>query len=540
MPKNEKNAYKVSCRLAKNVYKKEKAAAKYAYKLEKSRLKFALNQEVSADHPKPAASRKAQTSADIRRAKQAYKTRKAEEKTVYLQHKSEAKLILKKQQKWAADAKTPASLSFSLAAAFVLVFFVIMILQEVFVLWMAGYSTNRQCDSQLTTVYATLEAANFSESAARSASAGEISFVGLVQNGEVIYLTGDASVADDALDLSEGIHKITVGGTNYRLLCRNNSYGTLYVAKSMQTEDNVFALLVVVMSVSTVVAAIASGVVGISVSQKCLRPVHSMSRLMKEITVSDLSARLDANKIHTELRDVACHYNQMMDRLEASYAARSRFVSDASHELRTPLSIISGYADILSRWGTEEPEVMKEAITAINVQCRRMNEMLERLLTLSRMDNVLPEVKATHIDLHELLQEITKDFSLVADRDITLSVSRTERLTADADMLRQCLVIFLDNAVKFTEQHGQITVFVTQNKGETRIGVRDDGIGIDEGELDKVFDRFYKVDPARGEKGYGLGLSIAARLADAMGAHIDVTSALGKGAEFVLVFPNEK
>ena len=538
MPKSEKNAYKVSCCLAKNVYKKEKAAAKYAYKLEKSRLKFALHQQDNADHPKPGARLKAQTAADIRRARQAYKNRKAEEKTVYLQRKSEAKLILKKQQKWAADAKTPASLSFSLAAAFVLVFLVIMIVQEVFVLWMMKYITNQQSDSQLTTVYAALEAADFSESAAQSASVNEISFVSLVQNGEVIYLTGDAQVADVALGLDEGIHEIAVGGTNYRLLCRNNAYSTMYVAKSMQIEDNVFALLLVVMSVATVLAAIASGVVGISVSQKCLRPVHSMSRLMKEMTVSDLSARLDANKIHTELRDVARHYNQMMDRLEASYAAQSRFVSDASHELRTPLSIISGYADILSRWGTEEPEVMEEAITAINAQCRQMNELLERLLTLSRMDSTLPEAKATEIDIYELLQEITKDFSLVAgDRDIMLSAPKAVRLTADVDMLRQCLVIFLDNAVKFTEQHGQITVFAAQREGEVRIGVRDDGIGIAADQIDKVFDRFYKADPARGEKGYGLGLSIAARLADAMGARVDVTSVLHKGAEFVLIFP---
>ena len=114
------------------------------------------------------------------------------------------------------------------------------------------------------------------------------------------------------------------------------------LALKLGMRGNIFALLLVVLLVATVITAIASGVVGITVSQNCLRPIHSMSRLMKEMTVSDLSARLDTNKIHTELRDVATHYNEMMDRLEASYVAQARFVSDASHELRTPLSVISG------------------------------------------------------------------------------------------------------------------------------------------------------------------------------------------------------
>ena len=185
--------------------------------------------------------------------------------------------------------------------------------------------------------------------------------------------------------------------------------------------------------------------------------------------------------------------------------------------------------------------MLEEAIAAISAQSRNMNELLERLLTVSRMDNALPEPRLEEQELHPLLEEITRDFTLVAgDREILLEADRTVRFAYDKDLLRQALVIFLDNAVKFTEVHGQITVFGTEDDGCITIGVRDDGIGIAADKLDKIFDRFYKADPARGEKGYGLGLSIAARLAQVMGATVMVDSAPEEGSTFALKFPKDK
>ncbi len=537
MAKSEKIQYKVTVRHAKGAYKQQKAAAKYAYKLEKNRLKFALHQEVTAEHPKPSARLKQQTAAAVRLAKQTYKNRKAQEKNVYLIEKNLAKHQLKKQRKWAASDRAPASLSFSLAAAFVSVFLLLMVLQGTFVLWTVKYLTEQQSIRQLDTVFSTMAASDFSRQAARSANINDIALVAYEEQGKTLYQEGDAKVAAAVLPLQQGNHRITVGVTRYQVLCRDAGQGRLYVAKNLQAEDDIFALLLVVMSVATVIAAITSGVVGISVSQSCLRPIHSMSRLMKEMNVSDLSARLDANRIHTELRDVARHYNEMMDRLEASYNAQSRFISDASHELRTPLAVISGYGDILARWGTEEPAVLEEAIEAINQQCRQMNELMDRLLALSRIDHALPEIKAEERELYPLMQEIRRDFTLVAGgRELTLQVPKSLRLTCDGDLLRQVLVIFLDNAVKFTEEHGEIVLFAEEKDGEILVGVRDNGIGIPQEKLDKIFDRFYKADPARGEKGYGLGLSIAASLAEAMGARIDVQSAEGKGSRFFLCF----
>ncbi|MBQ6947344.1 MAG: HAMP domain-containing protein, partial [Clostridia bacterium] len=427
--KSDKIAYRVSVRRAKSVYKSEKAAAEYAYKLERTRLKTTLTQSETAEHPKPSAKLRQEVKGAIRLAKQTCKNRKAQEKNIYLTEKQQAKQLYKKKKKWATTDRPPASLSYSLAAAFVLVFLLLMVLQEIFVLWTVEYLTNQQSDRQLNTVYSTMAVASFSEEAARHAVTNDISLVALREEGKSVYQVGEEKLAALVLEKGEGIHEISVGVTNYRVLCRNTDQGILYVAKNLQAEDDIFALLLVVMAVATVIAAIASGVVGISVSQSCLRPIHSMSRLMKEMNVSDLSARLDTRKIHTELRDVATHYNQMMDRLEASYAAQARFVSDASHELRTPLSVISGYADILERWGKEEPAVLEEAITSISDQCRQMNELLDRLLSLSHMDNALPELKAEEQEVYPLIQELTKDFVLLSDnRELNMEVPKSLRL----------------------------------------------------------------------------------------------------------------
>lgn len=540
MQKSDKVAYRVGLQRIKSVYKSEKAAAKYNYKLEKSRLLLALAQSRSPEHPKPSAKRKQEIRNAIRLARQTYKNRVLQEKNIFLTERAQIKQQYKKQKKWAAADRPPASLSFSLAAAFVLVFLLLMVLQGVFVLWTVDYLTDQQSDSQLNTVYSAMTAADFSEEAAAHAAIHDISFVALRQNGRTVYQVGEGKIAPTAFEKTEGIYDIKVGVIKYRLLCQPTESGYLYIAKNMQTEDDIFALLLVVMSVAVVIAAIASGVVGISVSQSCLRPLHSMSRLMKQMNVNDLSARLDTARIHTELRDVATHYNQMMDRLEASYEAQARFVSDASHELRTPLSVISGYGDILQRWGREEPAVLEEAITSINAQCKQMHDLLDRLLTLSRMDQELPELHAEEQEIYPLIEELTRDFKLVAGgRRLEMEVPKILRLYCDADMLRQALVIFLDNAVKFTEEEGQIVVFARETEQDVSIGVQDNGIGIPQEKLDQIFQRFYKADPARGEKGYGLGLSIASKLAQLMDAKITVDSAPGQGTTFALIFKKE-
>lgn len=535
MTENDKISYGVAVQKAKSEYKKEKVKAKCAYKLEKSELKFALGQSISTEHPELSPKLSEQTKADIHRAKQRYKSTVLEKKLSYKLTKTECKAKFRRQKKH-ADNRPPASLSFSLAAAFVLVFMLIMILQGAFVLYTVEYLSSGQCDRQLDTIYATLQSADFSEAAAQNACRNDISFISI--SGK--YQAGDVKTVRQIQNISPSYHKVSVNISQYRVLCRQTPYGTLYIGKNLETENNIFALLLVVISVSIVLAAIASGVVGISISERCLRPIHSMSRMMKEITVSDLSARIDEQKINTELRQLAGNFNQMMDRLEQSYETQSQFVSDASHELRTPISVISGYADILNRWGSEDPAVLKEAIGAIGVQCAAINELLERLLTVSRTETGQAALDIKRREIYPIIKELQKDFSIVAGgRTLSLDVPRSQLVSCDAAALRQVLVVLLDNAVKFTAEDGNIRIFSEDTADSVLIGVADDGIGIPEDRLPKIFDRFYKADPARSQKGYGLGLSIAKKLCDAMQVEITVQSITDKGTTFTVKFPKK-
>lgn len=535
MSEISKVSYSVTVRRAKSEYRNAKAQARAAYKIEKSKLRYDLHQSISPEHPKLSPKAKAETKALVRRAKQAYLDTKLEKKLEYKMIKAESKAHLRRQAK-SVEPHPPASLSVSLAAAFVLVFMLIMLLQGGFVLYTVEYLSRQQCDRQLDTIYATLESADFSVTAAQNACRNDISFI--VLDGK--YQAGEVKNTKAAASAALGNRKITIGTEQYRLLVRQTEYGTIRIAKSLEAENNVFALLLVVMSVSIVLAAIASAVVGISISQRCLRPIHSISRMMTEISVSDLSARLDPDKIHTELRHLAGNYNDMMDRLEQSYKQQEQLISDASHELRTPLAVISGYADILERWGTEDPAVLQEAITSIGTNCAAMQELLERLLSLSRIQNGTFKIESKEQEIYPMIQELVGDFSIVAGRrTLKMDVPKSTLLDCDAAALRQVLVILLDNAVKFTEEGGSIRVFCEECKGETLVGVEDDGIGIPEEEQAKIFDRFYKADPARSQKGHGLGLSIAAGVCKAMNVRLAVTSKPGKFTKFTMVFPKK-
>ena len=226
-------------------------------------------------------------------------------------------------------------------------------------------------------------------------------------------------------------------------------------------------------------------------------------------------------------------YNGMLDKIEDAYERQKQFVSDASHELRTPLAVIHGYADILSRWGGEEPAVRQEAIDAILTQSGNMETLLERLLYIARSETGKIRPKMEMAELAPLCNELLQEFRLIhPNRSFALEGAATA--ACDPAMMRQLLVILLDNAAKFTREGGRITIRLAQAEGQTILQVQDDGIGMSQEIANRVFERFYKGDSSHNEKGYGLGLSIAKILAESQGGSITVESVEGNGSVFAI------
>ena len=231
--------------------------------------------------------------------------------------------------------------------------------------------------------------------------------------------------------------------------------------------------------------------------------------------------------------------NDLLDRMQAAYSQQTQFVSDASHELRTPIAVLKGYADLLERWGKDDPQVRDEAIDAIQAEAERMNRLVEQLLFLARGDSGRTQLRPEQLDLSALVAEVYEESCMIDSNHFwKLDAPETVSCTADRDMLKQALRVLSDNAAKYTPEGKAITLRAFRNgDGRPCVSVRDEGMGIKAADVNRVFDRFYRSDPARTRQsgGAGLGLSIADWIVRSHGGHIELYSWEGVGSRFTII-----
>ncbi|QIN82109.1 HAMP domain-containing protein [Rubrobacter tropicus] len=307
---------------------------------------------------------------------------------------------------------------------------------------------------------------------------------------------------------------------------------------------NAFALLLV----GAVLVALVLSVVGAYVlARAALAPVDAVARSARQIGAGDLGRRLPVARPGDELGRLTTTINDLLARLEASFARREealarqrRFAADASHELRTPLTSIAGYARMLKSWGLENREAGREGVEAILEESERMRVLVEDLLVVARGDEGGMPLEPAPNDLGALAAEAVGAARAAAGGKVVVQyVPPKEPVGAvfDGARIRRAADILLDNAVKYTPEGGVVTVGVAREGGLLRLRVSDTGAGIPKEDLPRVFERFYRADPARSEGGTGLGLSIARQIARAHGGEVEAASRPGKGSTFVLSLP---
>ncbi len=229
--------------------------------------------------------------------------------------------------------------------------------------------------------------------------------------------------------------------------------------------------------------------------------------------------------------------------VERSMETMRRFMADAAHELRTPIAVLRSQAEVaLQR--ERDSGGYAEALRRVESEAVRLGATVEDLLTLARADAGERAPDRRRVFLDDLaLDAATGARALAEKRGVALEVGAFEEavVTGDPALLRQLLMIVLDNAVKFTPAGGRVRLSAAAPGGQAEVVVEDTGIGISQEQLPHIFERFYRGDPARarasGAEGAGLGLAIARWIADAHGARIDVTSEPGKGTRVVIRFP---
>src|SRR5437867_562304 len=280
---------------------------------------------------------------------------------------------------------------------------------------------------------------------------------------------------------------------------------------------------------------------GYWMSRRALAPVDAIASTARSISEHSLSRRLASLQTGDELQRLAETFNQMMDRLEAAFKRITQFTADASHELRTPTALIRTTAELSLRRDRDNAEY-REALGQVLEEAERMGILVDSLMTLARMDSGAESLSYTILDIASILREASSASQPLADsKQIQFDREIPDQpilVDGDPHALRRLFLILIDNAVKYTPTGGRVAIALRRNDNDAVGEVRDTGIGISEGELPFIFERFYRADKARSrETGAGLGLSIARWIAEAHRASIHVDSNVGKGSKFELRIP---
>jgi heavy metal sensor kinase len=282
---------------------------------------------------------------------------------------------------------------------------------------------------------------------------------------------------------------------------------------------------------------------GYFVARKSLAAIDSMSLQTQRITAQRLSSRLDVSNPRDELGRLATTINELLTRLENSFAEQQRFIADASHELRTPLAVLRGETEVaLDK--TRAIDEYKESLALIKDEAERLSRIVEDLFMLARHPIDTPAtLMSSPFSLNDAVRDCVRAAQVLAvGKDLDLKLVETSRdleFDGDQELIKRMLLNLLDNAVKYTPEGGEIFVSLARQNGSAMLAVRDTGIGIREADQVHVFDRFYRVDKARSRShgGAGLGLSIVSWIVEAHHGKITVKSTPNQGSEFLVELP---
>jgi two-component system, OmpR family, sensor kinase len=342
--------------------------------------------------------------------------------------------------------------------------------------------------------------------------------------------------------------------------------GSVVVAASLDGIDSTIRQL---RTIDLVVSLVALGVlagVGVVIIRASLRPLVEIEQTARAIAGGDLTRRVPERDPRTEVGRLGRALNTMLAQIEAAFGARAaseeaarrsedrmrRFVADASHELRTPLTTIRGFAELYRQGASREPAELDRLMRRIEGQAARMGLLVEDLLLLARLDQQRP-LDREPVDLLALAADAVQDARAVApDREIELVLGGEDGgdgngsalvVLGDGQRLRQVLANLVDNALTHTPAGSPVEVRVGAAPLDGRPGaaveVVDHGPGLSPEQAERVFERFYRADPARSRAagGTGLGLSIVAALVAVHGGTVGVDSVPGRGARFRVLLP---
>ncbi len=323
----------------------------------------------------------------------------------------------------------------------------------------------------------------------------------------------------------------------------DNLLGYVQVLQTLEGYHEMTDDLISYIVIIGIAALIFSSIVGWLLISTFTKPLTKLTAAMESIRENlESDVRLDEGTKNNEFSKLARTYNEMVDLMQSNIRNQSEFVEDVSHELRTPVAVVEGHLQMLNRWGKEDPQILEESIEASLQETKRMKTLVQEMLDLSRAQEIDVYFKNETTNITDLIRQLVTNFRMLYP-DFTFNVDDDipddTYVSMYRNHLEQVFVNILDNAVKYSTDRKEIHISLGVHNHRVDIAVQDFGAGMSEEDLDKVFNRFYRVDKARSREkgGTGLGLPIVKELVEGYGGRVSVDSILDHGSVFRIHIP---
>lgn len=343
--------------------------------------------------------------------------------------------------------------------------------------------------------------------------------------------------------------EVRAGKNSYRAFARRfsargNTY-MLVILRSLRPQEEMLEEVAGTFAWVIPIAILLASGGGYFLARKSLAPVVAMSSQAGRIGAANLHERLAVPNEKDELGHLARSFNNLLDRLAESFDRQRRFMADASHELRTPVAILRGESEVALSQPSRPSEEYRESLSVLHHEAERLTRIVEDLFTLTRADAGQYPIQPRDFYLDELIAECVHSARTLAQAkriSLTFEGAPESPIHADESLLRRMLLNLLDNAIKYTEDFGRITVTCSSNGKEYAVSIADTGKGIPTELRPRIFERFFRADKARSRAendggGAGLGLAISRWIAEAHHGRLELTRSDSTGSTFTAYLP---
>lgn len=330
--------------------------------------------------------------------------------------------------------------------------------------------------------------------------------------------------------------KFPLGPESMEIFTTKIDHSTLLVGKTSEERMDLESRILFILAIVIIPFMLA---IGTLLSQRALHPLREMIATVESIQAGKMSSRVPASGTGDELDELAQLFNAMLEQIEKLIKGMQDSLDIVAHDLRTPITRLRATAESALQ-SASSTETYREALADCMEETEQILSILETLMDISEAQTGAMKLHPEKVKVQKLIDDSVDLYRYVAeDRGLVIESTCPEDLYVNVDSrrVRQALANLVDNAVKFTQRGGRISLDAVQNNGEAIITVRDTGSGIPAEELTKIWERLYRSDNAQSTKGIGLGLSLVRAIVESHGGEIEVKSEINKGSIFTIHLP---